>query len=312
MGKIGVALVAVACGIAGHGGLGQWETFGPFPGITGDDARFCLAVTDAEGRFFAGTTDDDARFSITVNFANILEVSGSLMDSLGPLSAVSVRAIFESRPDVLEILGIGNVGAIWVHADGYDWERITHYTLDWTRSGVSIELGSVVVTPKVSIRCENITAGIKLHGETGEYVLFTQGTCTAEMWYEFEPIGGLRGATKVPELPREVPRACRWVVVEKEERGQVTQTYYHSDGKVWVEKEKVVFKRAPSLPTSAQHCEHFLVKGAGGKDYMYHWWQPDPTQPGQWRSLGEWKQVEVKTFEEEPPEPEEPGGPGMG
>jgi len=306
LGKIGVALLAV--GLLTTVGDSQH----PIMGGTEDEARFCLAVTDEDGRFFAGTTDDDARFSITVDFANILKVSGSLMDSLGPLSAVSVRAIFESRPDVLEILGIGNVGAIWVHADGYDWERITHYTLDWTRSGVSIELGSVVVTPKVSICCGDIAAGIKLHGETGEYVLFTEGTCTAEMWYEFEPIGGLRSATKVPELPRDVPRACRWVVVETVERGQVTQTYYHSDGKVWVEKEKIVLKRPDALPASARHCDHFIVKGAGGKEYMYHWWQPDPTKPGKWRSLGEWKPVEVKTPTEEPVEPGGSGEPGAG
>lgn len=96
------------------------------------------------------------------------------------------------------------------------------------------------------------------------------------------------------------------MVVEKVERGQVTQTYYHSDGKVWVEEEKVVFKTVPSLPASAQHCEHVIVKGADGKDHMYHGWQPDPSRPGRWRSLGEWKPV-VQTPTEEPAEPGEPG-----
>ncbi len=145
-GKVGVVLVAVA--LLSVVGLAQWEAFGPFA----QDAKSTLVTTDDEGKFFAGTTDAAGRFSITVNSANVLKTSGSLIDSLGPLSAVSVRAIFESRPEVLEILGIGNIGALWVHADGYDWERITHYTLDWTASGVSIELGSVVVAPKVSIR----------------------------------------------------------------------------------------------------------------------------------------------------------------
>ena len=146
---------------------------------------------------------------------------------------------------------------------------------------------------------------------------FVIGTCIAELWYEFEPIAGkagmsLRLAKKVPELPREVPRACTWVVVEEVERGQVTQTYYHSDGKVWMEKETVVFKRVPSLPPSAQHCEHVLVRGAGGKEYMYHWWQPDPTVPGQWRRLGEWKPVETKVEEAPDEGPKLPDPPGFG
>ncbi|MBC7219889.1 hypothetical protein H5T55_00125 [Candidatus Bipolaricaulota bacterium] len=275
--------------------------------VSDDPARFTLAVTDDAGRFFAGRTDDEGKFTCTVNFANILKVTGSLSDPLGEIGAVSLKLLFESRPEILAILGIGNVGALWVSADGFDWERVPRYTIDWTGSGVSIDLGSVVVTPKVSIRCQDITQGIKLYGETGEYVHFVTGTCTAELWYEFDPIAGLRLANKVPELPREVPRACRWVVVEKVEPGQVTQTYYHSDGKVWVEKERVVFKRVPSLPPSAQHCEHFLVKGAGGKEYMYHWWQPDPSVPGRWRSLGEWKPVETKVEEPIEEKPELPG-----
>lgn len=77
-----------------------------------------------------------------------------------------------------------------------------------------------------------------------------------------------------------------------------------------MEEEKIVFQRVASLPASAQHCEHFLVRGAGGKESMYHWWQPDPSLPGRWRSLGEWKPVEAKTIEEGPPD--EGGTPGMG
>lgn len=301
--KSSVALVVVA--LLGAVGLAQGHT-------TDEGAKFTLRTTDEDGKFFAGTTDDVGRFTCTVNFASITKVTGSLTEVLGDLAALPVRLLFESRPEVLQILGIGNIGALWVSADGYDWERVPKLSINWTASGASIELGSVVVTPKVSIRCQDITQGIKLYGETGEYVHFVTGTCTAELSYEFDPITGLRLATKVPELPREVPRACRWVVVEKVERGQVTQTYYHSDGKVWVEKDKVVFKRAGSLPASAQHCEHFLVKGAGGKEHMYHWWQPDPTRPGQWRSLGEWKPVEAKTPTEEPEEPGGSGEPGAG
>lgn len=296
--QIGIVLVVVA--LLGVVGFAQSD----------DDARFTLAISDDAGKFFAGTTDDAGKFTCTVDFASITKVTGSLSEALGDLAALPVRLLFESRPEILQILGIGNVGALWVSADGFDWERVPRYTIEWTRSGASIELGSVVVTPKVSIRCQDITQGIKLFGETGEYVHFVTGTCTAELLYEFDPITGLRLANKVPELPRTVPKACTWVVVEKVERGQVIQTYYHSDGKVWVEKEKIVFQRVSSLPASAQHCEHFLVRGAGGKEYMYHWWQPDPTKPGQWRSLGEWKQVEVKTLEEEPPEPGKPGGSG--
>jgi len=143
-------------------------------------------------------------------------------------------------------------------------------------------------------------------------VHFIEGTCTAELSYEFDPITGLRLAKKVPELPREVPRACTWVVVEKVERGQVIQAFYHSDGKAWVEKEKVVFHRLPSLPASGQHCEHVIVKGPGGKDYMYHWWQPDPSVPGRWRSLGEWNQVQVKPPDEGPSDEGGSGKPGAG
>lgn len=278
--------------------------------ITDDVARFTLAVTDDAGKFFAGTTDHEGKFTCTVNFASITTVSGSLSEVLGDLAALPVRLLFESRPEILQILGIGNVGALWVQAEGHEWERVPRFSVEWTRSGVSIQLGSVVVTPKMRIRCEDITQGIKLYGETGQYVHFVTGTCTAELWYEFDPITGLRLAKKFPELPREVPRACTWVVVEKVERDQVVQTYYHSDGKVWVEKERIVFQRVSSLPASAQHCQHFLVRGTGGKEYMYHYWQPDPSLPGHWRSLGEWKPVEVKTIEEGPPD--EGGTPGMG
>lgn len=308
LGKIGVALVAVALLTAvGH----SLPTPPHFPGGTEDEARFCLAVTDEDGKFFAGTTDAAARFTCTAGFAGITKVVGSLSAWEGvELTALPVRLLFESRPEILQILGIGNIGALWVSADGYDWERVPRYAINWTASGASIELGSVVVTPKVSIRCQDITMGIKLCGETGEYVHFITGTCTAELSYEFDPITGLRLANKVLELPPDVPQADRWVVVEKVERDQVTQTYYHSGGKVWVEKEKVVFKRVPSLPTSAQHCEHFIVKDAGGKDYLYHWWQPDPSMPGTWRNLGEWKQAEAKPSEEGPPD--EGGTPGMG
>lgn len=149
------------------------------------------------------------------------KVTGSLSEVLGDLAALPVRLLFESRPEILQILGIGNVGALWVQAEGNEWERVPRFSVEWTRTGVSIEMGSVVVTPKVSIRCQDITQGIKLYGETGEYVHFVTGTCTAELSYEFDPITGLRLANKVPELPREVPRACTWVVVEKVERGQV-------------------------------------------------------------------------------------------
>jgi len=271
---------------------------------------FTLAVTDEEGRFFAGRTDDEARFTCTVNFASITKVTGSLSEVLGNLAALPVRLLFESRPEILQILGIGNVGALWVQAEGHEWERVPQFSVEWSQTGLSIQLGSVVVTPKVSIRCQDITLGIKLFGETGEYVHFIEGTCTAELSYEFDPITGLRLANKVLELPREVPRACTWVVVEKVERGQVIQTYYHSDGKAWVEEERVVFQRLPSLPATGQHCDHVIVKGPDGKDYMYHWWQPDPSVPGRWRSLGEWNQVQVKPSEEEPSE--EGGTPGMG
>ncbi|QAA77319.1 MAG: hypothetical protein BIP78_1553 [Candidatus Bipolaricaulis sibiricus] len=296
----GISELLVAVLLVGIVGLGQ---------TTDAPARFTLAVTDEAGKFFAGTTDEDAKFRCTVNFANISKVPGSLTDAMGVLAAVPLKLMFESRPEVLQILGIGNVGALWVSADGFDWERVPRYTVDWTASGAAIDLGTVVVTPKVSIKCEDITQGIKLFGETGEYVHFVTGTCTAELRYEFEPTAGLRLATKVFELPRQVPPAGTWIVVEKVEKGQVTQTYHQSDGKVWAEKEKIVFQRASSLPASAQHCDHFIVKGAGGKDYMYHWWQPDPNQPGRWRSLGEWKPVE--TGEEGPPQ-DEGGPPGMG
>lgn len=301
MGKIGVALVVVA--LLGAGWLAEASR-------TDEDARFKLVTTDDQARFFAGTTSQDARFSCTLDFVGITKVVGSLSAWEGvELTALPVRLLFESRPEILQILGVGNIGALWVSADGYDWERVPRYTINWTASGASIELGSVVITPKVSIRCQDITMGIKLFGETGEYVHFITGTCTAELSYEFDPITGLRLASKVLELPPDVPRACRWVVVEKVERDQVTQTYYHSDGKVWVEKEKVVFKRVSSLPASGQHCEHFLVKGTDGKDHMYHWWQPDPAKPGQWRRLGEWKPVETKVepSEEKPEPPELPG-----
>ncbi|MBC7170545.1 hypothetical protein H5T54_06430 [Candidatus Bipolaricaulota bacterium] len=298
--QIGTALVVVA--LLGVVGFAQAQT-------TDSPARFTLALTDDEGRFFAGTTDDVARFTCTVDFASITKVTGSLKEDTEVLAAVPLKLMFESRPEVLQILGIGNIGALWVSADGFDWERVPRYTVDWTASGVSIDLGTVVVTPKVSIRCEDITQGIKLYGETGEYVHFVTGTCTAELWYEFDPIIGLRLANKVLELPRQVRPAGTWIVVEKLEKGQVTQTYYQSDGRVWVEKERIVFQRASSLPALANHCEHFLVKGAGGKEYMYHWWQPDPSLPGRWRSLGEWKPVE--TVEEVPPQ-DEGGTPGMG
>ncbi|HPD07080.1 MAG TPA: hypothetical protein PLC08_04335, partial [Candidatus Bipolaricaulis sp.] len=143
--QIGIVLVVVA--LLGVVGFAQSD----------DDARFTLAISDDAGKFFAGTTDDAGKFTCTVDFASITKVTGSLSEALGDLAALPVRLLFESRPEILQILGIGNVGALWVSADGFDWERVPRYTIEWTRSGASIELGSVVVTPKVSIRCQDIT-----------------------------------------------------------------------------------------------------------------------------------------------------------
>lgn len=66
--------------------------------------------------------------------ATITEVTGSRSEDAGALVAVPVKLLFTSRPEVLQVLGIGNVGARWVQADGHEWERLPRCSVERART----------------------------------------------------------------------------------------------------------------------------------------------------------------------------------
>jgi len=274
-------------------------------------ARLGLNVPQAHGR-----TDDEGKFSVTFDTLK-MRVEGLAEDAFGEvLRNVPTQILLEPRPGIAEILGLGNIGAVWVGLYGYEWKRVTtsgFNEIRGTASGVAIDLGAVKLRPKLTWRCDLPDKEVMIVGEAGDqHVTLVSGTCTAELTFEFDPTQWLQHAKRVTQLPTTPGRWCTWVVVEKADRDQVTRTTYHSDGRVWIEKDREVIPRVPSLPPTAQHGQQFIVKGAGGKEYLYMWLQVDPDRPGEWQYLYPWSAPQEDKPPEEPGEPGESGEPGAG
>lgn len=259
-----------------------------------------------------GKTDDEGKLTVKCEFLGTTIEGLARGEVFGEvLRNVPKRVLLEPRPGIAEILGLGNIGAVWVGLYGYEWTRVTGFGLNWTATGASIDLGEVALRPKLTVACEVTHREVMIIGEAADqHLALVYGTCTAELTFEFDPIKGLFHAKRVTQLPARVGPYCTWVVVEKADRDQVTQTTYHSDGRVWIEWKKEVMRRVPSLPATAEDRQRFIVKGAGGKEYVYRWFQPDPGQPGEWIYSHEWTPVKEETPAEEPAEPGEPGGSG--
>ncbi|MEW6217041.1 MAG: hypothetical protein AB1543_05115 [Candidatus Bipolaricaulota bacterium] len=259
-----------------------------------------------------GKTDEEGKLTVKCDFLGTTIEGLARGEIFGDvLRNVPTQVLLEPRPGIAEIQGLGNIGAVWVGLYGYEWTRVTGFGLNWTATGASIDLGEVALRPKLTVACEITHREVLILGEAGDqHLALVYGTCTAELTFEFDPIKGLFHAKRVTQLPARVGPFCTWVVVEKADRDQVAQTTYHSDGRVWIEWSKEVMRRVPSLPATAEHRQRFIVKGAGGKEYVYWWYEPDPSLPGKWIYSHEWTPVKEETPAEDPAEPGEPGGPG--
>lgn len=263
-----------------------------------------------------GKTDELGRFAIECHVQYVREVTGSVRELLmGEVCQHLPLAVYlEPHPGVPELMGLGQVGAVWVGFENYEWTRVTGFERNWSASGASIDLGQIAVIPKLSVSCEEVVKDVWIVGEAADqHYTFVLATCTAELTFELDPTVGLRHAKRMTKLPDWVGKACTWIVVEEVEPHQVVMTTYHSDGRVWMERDKEVMKRLRALPTTGELGQAVIVRGAGGKEHVYRWWQGDDETPGRWMHVCEWvPPQEPSPPERDPSEPPGQGEPGAG
>jgi len=260
---------------------------------------------------FSGVVGADGTISLELKVDFVKRVTGRVTTDVpgATLAGVPFQLLLEGRPGLTQILGVGNIVAVWLGLQGYDWERVL-FTIVWDGGNV-LHLGEVRVFPAVPIPCPPGEKEVfMIVGLVEDYVIFLIGECASEV--VFNPIAAIKNAKRVHELPEEPGKRCTRVVVEKREKNKVILTFYHSDGKVWVTERTVELKEEQqALPEKAKHCEYFILKGKDGKMFVYHWYQPDDKQPGRWWRCGEYKPLEEKKEPEvKPPEGILPPPPG--
>ncbi len=238
------------------------------------------AVTDSQGWFFAELVDPFP-----------LGVRGQLGGPRGdPLAGFEVTVVLEPRAGIPQILGIGNVAALWLVVTGYDPARIAGFTIV-TGPRLVLEIGSVALAP--SPACATGAYEFQLTKDEEDRVAFRYRYCDGGTWGSW--VLSARWATKHASPPEKADKLCTWIVVTSVEAGRMSYTFYHSDGEKWDNRGTVVIQvvthtSSPCIPCSYVHVEPM--------DWLHITYHCDTT--GKWVEIGRW--------ETPAPEPE-PGPP---
>lgn len=264
----------VAAWLIGSGLLG-WAQVGP--GVLGP---------------FRGTLD--AAKSFAVDTPPGWRVVGKFVNHEDKvLPGTPVEIYLEPRPGLAEIVGIGNVEAIWVVIPGLDPVRISLFSIV-TEPGLGFDLGSF--TAPVAPPCTDCTAQTRILADDGATVQFWYRHCRGGGWGPWQLLRAPRG----PALPGTEAPACTWFALLTEERGQLTYTFYHSDGKGWVERTALAIPLVRVRPVGCEACQYVAVDEGGAHRTLYHC-----ERPGAWKLLGEWGRPEPPP----PPRPKPPPPP---
>lgn len=239
---------------------------------------------------FRGTLDAAKNFAADTPLA--WRVVGKFLnwdDKVPPGTPVEIY--LEPRPGLSEIVGIGNVEAIWVLVPGLDPVRLTQFAIV-TEPRLGFDLGSF--TAPAPALCTDSTAQIRIVADDGSVLRFWYRHCSGGQWGPWQLLRGSRGAA----LPGTVAPECAWFVLLTEEKGQLVYAFYHSDGKAWVEKGTLVIPLVLVRPVSCEVCGCVAVDEGGARRTLYHC-----ERPGGWKLIGQWGELPPTPRPKPPPPP---------
>jgi hypothetical protein len=243
---------------------------------------------------FTGTSDRGGGFVVDTPLN--WRVKGELADVVGkPLPGVTVAIFLEPRAGLAEIVGIGNVEAIWVVVEGFDPARVSEFSII---GGVKPVFDVGRVTARDAPLCDEGTWEVRIIKDDCSEVIFDTRQCTKGRWGWWSRSRARKGE----ELPEEMPKACTWfvvvtVVTEDKDKRFLNYEFYHSDGKTWQKRVTLKMQIVSARPATGETCQYVVVARGDGYWFLYHC-----KRPGEWTLLGEWHRPEPATAPE--PEPE--------
>lgn len=239
---------------------------------------------------FVGTLDAGRRFALDTPLT--WRVTGELADwkEVVPPGA-RVEIYLEPRPGLAEIVGIGNVEAIWVVIPGLDPVRITGFSIVF-EPRVGFDLGPF--TAPASVPCTDCTSQIWVIGDDGSIVQFWYRHCSGGRWGAWQLLRAGRGGS----LPAEGAPECTWFALVTETKGQLSYALYHSNGRTWTERATLAIAVVAVRPVGCEVCQYVVVDEGGAHRTLYHC-----ERPGVWKLIGEWGRPEPPPVRRVPPPP---------
>ncbi|MCX7750776.1 MAG: hypothetical protein N2320_04445 [Candidatus Bipolaricaulota bacterium] len=228
---------------------------------------------------FAGTLDGAKRFAVDTPLG--WRIAGKFQnheDNVPPGTRLEI--FLEPRPGISEIVGIGNVGAIWVVLPGLDPVRLTGFSIV-TEPRLGFDLGEF--TAPAPPPCTDCTSQVRILADDGSLVQFWHRHCSGGRWGPW----GLLRAGRGTALPAEVGTECTWFVLLTEDKDKLTYAFFHSDGRAWIEKGRLVVPLVLVRPVSCEVCQYVAVNEGGNHRTLYHC-----ERLGVWKLIGEWGRPE--------------------